>query len=67
MSLFGACWAAGSLKYLSEAGVKGITYFETKGERGIIQGDHPSRWPDKFKSTPGMIFPYIPSFQISAS
>jgi hypothetical protein len=57
MSLFGACWTAGSLKYLSEAGVKGVTFYETAGERGIIQGDLPSRWPEKFKSEKGMIFP----------
>jgi hypothetical protein len=57
MSLFGACWAAGSLKYLCESGVSGITYFETAGERGMIQGDYPSRWPEKFSSAPGMIFP----------
>jgi hypothetical protein len=57
MSLFGASWTAGSIKYLSEAGAKGITYFETVGERGIFQGDFPSRWPEDFKSVKGMIFP----------
>jgi hypothetical protein len=57
MSLFGACWTVGSLKYLSEAGAKGVTFFETVGERGIIQGDLPSLWTEEFKSTNGMIFP----------
>ncbi len=57
MSLFGACWTTGSLKYLSESGIKGVTYFETVGERGIIQGDFPSRWPKEFISVRGMIFP----------
>jgi D-apionolactonase len=57
MSLFGAGWTAGSLKYLGEAGVKGITFFETTGERGIIQGDFNSRWPEQFKTVKGMIFP----------
>ena len=57
MSLFGACWTAGSLKYLGESGVTGITCFETIGERGIMQGDHDSRWPDHFKAVKGMIFP----------
>lgn len=57
MSLYGACWTAGSLKYLIESGAEGITYFETVGERGIIQGDYPSQWPDKFNSVAGMIFP----------
>lgn len=57
MSLFGACWTAGSLKYLCESGVEGITFYETAGERGIIQGDYDSRWPGRFPSYRGMIFP----------
>ena len=63
MSLFGACWTAGSLKYLLESGVSGVTYFETAGERGIIQGDYSSRWPAKFISEPGMIFPIYHVFR----
>jgi hypothetical protein len=62
MSLFGACWTAGSLKYLCGSGARGITYFETVGERGIFQGDFPSRWPDVFKSHRGMIFPLFHVF-----
>jgi len=57
MSLFGAGWTTGSLKYLCESGVKGVTFYETVGERGIIQGDYSSQWPDKFQSDAGMIFP----------
>ncbi len=57
MSLFGACWTAGSLKYVTEAGVTGVTYFETVGERGIMQGNRPSRWPEYFHSAEGMLFP----------
>ena len=57
MSLLGAGWTVGSLKYLIENGVKGITFFETLGERGIMQGDKPSRWPENFPSVEGMIFP----------
>jgi hypothetical protein len=63
MSLFGACWTAGSLKYLSEAGIMGITFFETVGERGITQGDFPSHWPEEFQSIKGMIFPVYFVFQ----
>jgi D-apionolactonase len=63
MSLLGASWAAASIKYLSATGVKGITYFETVGERGIIQGDFPSRWPESFKSVKGMIFPVFHLFK----
>ena len=40
MSLFGACWTAGSLKFLCESVTDSITYYETVGERGIIQGDY---------------------------
>jgi len=63
MSLFGACWAAGSLKYLCESEIKGVTYFETAGERGIIQGDYDSRWPEAFQSLKGMIFPLFHVFR----
>lgn len=57
MSLFGACWTAGSMKYLFGSGIKGVTFFETVGERGIIQGDLPSRWPENFPAVRQMIFP----------
>jgi hypothetical protein len=57
MSIFGACWIAGSLKYLIESGASAITVLETVGERGIIQGDYDSRWPEDFQSVKGMIFP----------
>lgn len=63
MSLFGGGWAAVSLKYLIESGVKGVTFFETVGERGILQGDFPSRWPDDFHAVKGMIFPVYFVFQ----
>jgi D-apionolactonase len=63
MSLFGACWTAGSLKQLSESGAAGITYYETAGERGIIQGDFPSRWPEEFPAEKGMIFPLYHVFR----
>jgi hypothetical protein len=35
---FAACWALGSLKYLAEAGISSVTYFETHGPRGLLQG-----------------------------
>jgi len=57
MSLFGACWTVGSLKYLCEAGADSITYYETAGERGIIQGEMDSKWPSYFPSVKGMLFP----------
>jgi D-apionolactonase len=63
MSLFGASWTAVSIKYLSESGAEGITYFETIGERGIYHGDFPSRWPNDFISVKGMIFPVYHLFK----
>lgn len=63
MSIFGACWSAGSLKYLCESGAKGITFFETAGERGIIQGDHPARWPEASHAECGAIFPVFNVFK----
>jgi hypothetical protein len=63
MSLYGACWTVGSLKYLCEAGIKGATFYETVGERGIIQGDFPPRWPVIFKSAKEMVFPVFYVFK----
>lgn len=63
MSLFGACWTTGSLKYLCESGPDSITYYETAGERGIIQGDQDSQWPLAFPSVKGMIFPVYHIFR----
>lgn len=57
LSLYGACWTAGSLKYLCESDAEIITYYETAGERGIIQGDYGSRWPEQFPSKGGEVFP----------
>ncbi len=64
MSLFGAAWTVGSLKYLLEAGAGSITYFETLGERGIMMGDHGSRWPGQFPAKKGMVFPVFHVFRI---
>jgi hypothetical protein len=66
LSLFGACWIAGSLKYICESGATGVTYLETVGERGIFQGDFPSRWPKEFPSKERMIFPVYFVFQFMA-
>lgn len=57
LSLFGACWTAGSLKYLCESEVESITYFESVGERGIIQGNHDSQWPAQIPSVKAEVFP----------
>ncbi|HRW84746.1 MAG TPA: hypothetical protein P5180_04885 [Bacteroidales bacterium] len=35
--MFGACWCAGSLKYISEAGAASLTCFETTGKKGLME------------------------------
>ncbi len=56
-SLFAAGWLAGSINALANAGVDGLTYFETTGWKGLIERrDHPLRVAG-FHSWPGMVFP----------
>ena len=50
MSLFGAAWTVGSLKYLLDSDVTSISYYETVGERGLYMGEHGSRWPGQFNA-----------------
>jgi hypothetical protein len=57
MSLFGAAWTIGSLKYLAEAAATGITYYETCGWRGVMEAPCGSPLPDRFPSIPGGVFP----------
>jgi hypothetical protein len=57
MSLFGAGWTLGSIKKLTEAGVDAATYFETMGEKGIIQGESDSKYPEEFQVQKGAVFP----------
>ena len=57
MSLLGAGWTAGSLKYLAESGVQSITYYETTGWRGVMETEYGCPMPEVFHSTPGSVFP----------
>jgi hypothetical protein len=57
MSLFGAAWTLGSLKYLAESGVDSVTYYETTGWLGVLEREHGCPLPDRFPSQPGMVFP----------
>ncbi|RIK42461.1 MAG: hypothetical protein DCC55_08820 [Chloroflexi bacterium] len=58
MSLFGAGWTLGSIKYLAECGdVASITYYETTGWRGVMETAHGSTLPEKFSSVAGGVFP----------
>lgn len=58
MSLFGAGWTLGSIKYLAETGaVAGMTYYETTGWRGVMETAQGAALPQKFQSIPGGVFP----------
>ncbi len=57
MSLFGAGWTLGSIKYLAEAGVHSITLYETSGWLGVMERQSGSPLPQFFPSVPGAVFP----------
>ncbi|PWH15688.1 MAG: hypothetical protein DDG58_10665 [Ardenticatenia bacterium] len=57
MSLFGAGWTLGSLKYLAESGARSVTFYETTGWLGIMEREEGSPLPDVFRSLPGAVFP----------
>jgi hypothetical protein len=57
MSLLGAGWTAGSLKYLAESGLHSATYYETTGWRGVMETETGAPTPEKFRSLPGSVFP----------
>lgn len=57
MSLFGAGWTLGSIKYLAESGAHSVTYYETTGWRGVMETERGSPVPAKFRSLPGGVFP----------
>jgi hypothetical protein len=57
MSLFGAGWTAGSLKYLCESGAASLTYYETSGWRGVMEQEQGAPLPERFRSLPGGVFP----------
>ncbi len=56
-TLFAAAWTLGSIKYLAEAGVQSVTYYETVGWKGIMESAAGTPMPDKFPSQPGAVFP----------
>ncbi len=57
MSLFGAGWTLGSLKYLCESGAHSATYYEATGWRGVMETEEGSPLPEIFPSLPGAVFP----------
>ena len=57
MSLFGAAWTLGSIKYLAETGAASITYFQTHGWAGVMETAAGAPAPELFPSIPGAVFP----------
>lgn len=57
MSLFGAAWTVGSLKYVGESSVASVTYYETTGWRGVLEREDGAPLPAAFRSLPGGAFP----------
>jgi len=55
-TLFAAGWTLGSIKYLSEAGVKGLTYYETVGWKGIMSPGAEAPVPSPFLMNPDDVF-----------
>ena len=56
-SVFAAQWLLGSLKFLSQSGADLVTFFETVGWRGFIQGEYEPPLPDQFSARKNEIFP----------
>ncbi|MCC6802148.1 MAG: hypothetical protein IT319_04615 [Anaerolineae bacterium] len=57
MSLFGAGWTLGNLKYLAEGGAQSITYYETCGWLGVMETETGSPLPEQFHSYASGVFP----------
>lgn len=57
LSVFAANWTLGSLKYLAQTNTSLISYYETAGWRGFIQGEKPSPVKRFFPAEANQIFP----------
>ncbi|HEX6933598.1 MAG TPA: hypothetical protein VF162_15740, partial [Streptosporangiaceae bacterium] len=56
-SLFGAAWTLGSLAALAGAGADGLTYYDTQGPAGVVEGQDGSPSPAEFFSRPDTPYP----------
>jgi hypothetical protein len=57
MSLFGAAWTLAAYKYLAEAALESVTFYETVGWRGVLEADNGPPLPEKFLSVSRGVFP----------
>ena len=57
MSLFGAGWTLGSIRYLAESGADSASYYETTGWGGIMEGAVEPPLPNLFRAFAGGVFP----------
>ena len=62
MSLFGAAWTVGSLKYFAESRAASVTYFETVGWKGVLDSEAGS--PAPFPTIAGGAFPMAQVFTL---
>lgn len=56
-SLFAAAWTLGSIKFIAQAGAQLITYYETVGWKGLIQGEQSPELHDLFPAEANEVFP----------
>jgi D-apionolactonase len=56
-SLFAAAWTLGSIAALAGAGADGLTYYDTQGPAGVVEGPDRSPDPAEFFSRPDTPFP----------
>jgi hypothetical protein len=56
-SLLAAAWTVAALGAMAVAGAASVTWYETAGWRGIIQGDRPPPMPERFPANAGEVFP----------
>jgi D-apionolactonase len=57
LSLLGAGWTLGSLKYITQSAVRSATWFETVGWKGLMETESGSPNRELFPSLPGSVFP----------
>ncbi len=64
MSLYGAAWTLGSIASLANTSVQSLTYYETTGWRGIMQGQAVPDASTRFFREQNMLFPMWQIFRM---